>query len=97
MSDWQPIETAPKDGTRMLVRFVNEWKRPCYALAAYFPAGALDMDDEYPGGIDEEGHNADAGWFEDSDLRDPGYWEMTAQPTHWMPLPDPPTPTEVQG
>jgi hypothetical protein len=63
MSDWQPIKTAPKDGTPIL----------CFTPDGEFSAIT---------GIDVL-------WF------DMGAWLYDAepvlfQPTHWMPLPDPP-------
>lgn len=69
MSDWQPIETAPKDGT------------PIKLLIPYSPE-----------------------IFPESDCTDRGFWSAEdscfrfdgddgpddIQPTHWMPLPEPP-------
>lgn len=62
MSQWQPIETAPKDGTPVLIlaaddeRFVGCWKHNAWELfGAYARISPVLM---------------------------------------WMPLPDPPTPTE---
>jgi len=76
---WQPIETAPKDGTRVIVskfawvvREVQDIFREdaeriwhlCFVTTAHF-------------------------------LSDKSYWtdglERLVEPTHWMPLPDPPS------
>ena len=62
MSDWQPIKTAPKDGTQVL---------------GYF-----------------DGHVVVMLWFTYSN--DYTCWETVdaeteVDPTHWMPLPNPPT------
>ena len=54
---WQPIATAPKDGTPLLV-----YDRDCGVLQGYFDS--------------TDGH-----WYG-------GIW---IQPTHWMPLPSPPS------
>lgn len=61
MNDWQPIETAPKDGTRVLVN--SHW-------------------------MDATGKRLGV---EIAHWREEGYWQcLERQPTHWMPLPDPP-------
>ena len=62
---WQPIETAPKDGTWFLAH------RPAWALPEIVRWSS------YCG----------------------GYWqsmETSVEPTHWMPLPSPPTPEGTQ-
>lgn len=87
---WQVIETAPKERP-VLVAFVNTYGNSRVVKAVYFDAGRISMEDDYPGEIDDEGCNAQAGWFEDSDSHEPAYWQMTYAPTHWMPLPDPPS------
>ena len=62
---WQPIETAPRDGTTILV-----WRKYEYSYD-HLRMGL----DRYVDGI----------WrFSRRDM----------QPTHWMPLPDPPTETK---
>ena len=71
MSEWQPIETAPRDGTNIVLFdgqrvSVGGW------------VSAADQGAE-PG----EEYLISAGWWS-LDLSD-------NQPTHWMPLPDPPT------
>lgn len=55
-SPWQPIETAPKDGTTVLA----------YCPGNRFQKFLTDYYSEHQGG----------GWL--------------FQPTHWMPLPEPP-------
>lgn len=71
MSEWQPIETAPKDGTRFLAT-----------------GGGLGSD------IDFASYNDLVGcWdttnftLDDTDHEPEGY----SRPTHWMPLPSPPS------
>lgn len=63
MAEWLPIDTAPKDGRRILVRC--RLIGPCVASA---------------------------GWDNDSpnDIRWGVVNDVYAEPTHWMPLPDPP-------
>lgn len=63
MSDdpkWQPISTAPRDGTRLLL-WAPSWSQP------------------------NTGHPYPRGWGPMYEL---GPW--LDQPTHWMPLPEPP-------
>jgi len=61
MSEWQPIETAPRDGTRVLIADEDVWM----AVARFWPCNMA--------------------WTEDaaSGLK-------LNEPTHWMPLPEPP-------
>lgn len=60
---WQPIETAPKDGTEVLVT------KPGYTMAvAGFDYGE---------------------WRDAGDMGWGGYCDV--EPTHWMPLPNPPS------
>jgi hypothetical protein len=71
---WQPIETAPKDGTRVL---------------AYWPGGdnknaAVQVESWFgPWGMG----SAKLAWQNAFEWAD-GY----NGPTHWLPLPEPPTP-----
>lgn len=60
--DWQPIETAPKDG-REIILFDPD----------YFPRSGFEGRYSAPG----------ANWF--SSFGSP------VEPTHWMPLPEPPS------
>jgi hypothetical protein len=64
MSDWQPIETAPKDGRAVLL-----W------IPA--PAGMVELC--YWNTAKDQDH-----WLESCGFR------LQEQPTHWMPLPEPP-------
>lgn len=58
--EWQPIESAPKDGTDMLV---------CWCRGGTMAVACWWSD----------------GWYEaNDDIR------YVSEPTHWMPLPNPP-------
>lgn len=85
---WQPIETAPKDGTEILL-----WT-PCGVDVGWW----TDLE---PDGCQEPGHNP--GWWGFRGETAPGgakehgfggsdawLWSPQNQPTHWMPLPRPP-------
>ncbi len=67
MMDWQPIETAPKDGSK----FISAWR-----------CGVSDWQNVSP---DTYWWIREGKWISDSD--------GLIEPTHWMPLPDPPART----
>jgi hypothetical protein len=88
---WQPIETAPKDGTRILTfgkghgnRVVSyhcdEPSSPMYAVAYW---GWHD---------DERDVQVSPGLYRKEPCRVLEGWrtEWSYYPTHWMPLPEPP-------
>jgi hypothetical protein len=85
--DWQPIETAPKDGTRVLVwaskwageiaGVINEAQGSC--RIAYYTNGQSDYSGD---------------WWND-DVGDA--YSTWCQPTHWMPLPPPPYATKADS
>lgn len=87
MSEWQPIETAPKDGTAILI-----WQ-PDGAKNWYMPRESLPDGGIYT--LEDERLL----WFDDGRYAI-GYWRpwggwgnrnsSTVEPTHWMPLPTPP-------
>lgn len=65
--DWQPIETAPKDGTEFL---------------AFYP----------PGDYEDEDGTFDISWWDNTSTRERGFLMIGGvEPSHWMPLPPPPT------
>jgi hypothetical protein len=67
MMDWRPIETAPKDQTRILVSKVGgDVRTASWASKAY---GGGWWDDDFPLETSSRSRN----------------------PTHWMPLPEPPS------
>ena len=84
MSEWQPIETAPKDGTWILVwggeatderDDRNDKAERSHAVAQWTT---------YLNGRHHEGHWQFA-WY------DGGFYGYYDKPTHWMLLPAPPT------
>lgn len=68
MSEWKPIETAPRDGTKVLA-----WRNGALEILRWdhIKVGPLM-----------------AGWWF---VGDRAVVDRDAQPTHWMPLPAPPT------
>lgn len=78
MSEWYPIETAPKDGTTVM-GFDPKYPMFCDAarIVQWTTTGTSIEDEE------EEGRAQ--GW---TGPRDGFVGDF--EPTHWMPLPDPP-------
>lgn len=79
---WLPIESAPRDGTRILAWSAEHGMRETYMQhyqqgswgRAVFEAGAGP---------------SECGW---SWLEPQSGWSSSWRPTHWMPLPEPPQP-----
>lgn len=78
--NWQPIETAPKDGRTILL---------CGGFTSGFASGFNDTP-AVRTGYWYNGKRVQA-WYDTVLGRCP------LQPTHWMPLPDPPTTTAEEG
>lgn len=72
MSEWQPIETAPKDGSSVLL-WSEAWDMSWGVVIGSYDAGAW---------VTSEGQTADDDEDEFGSIA----------PTHWMPLPPPPSP-----
>ena len=76
MTDWQPIETAPRDGTWILLTggsIEYSWdgdSQPAAVVGQY----AIALTTE----------RWQFAWY------DGGYYGEYVDPTHWMPLPEPP-------
>ena len=87
MTDWQPIETAPRDGT---------------PLQARIPGYGDDNVIAWMGGLLDSNGDDCGGWFFAEDREPPECWTdgicwavnedeiPSVSPTHWMPLPEPP-------
>jgi len=85
MSDWQPIETAPK-GRKIIAGYHNALGKWRSIMATYYPPGTLEAGESCDDS-DEQGY-APEGWYEESETHDE---IMPCQtPTHWMPLSEPP-------
>ena len=95
---WQPIETAPS-GKAVLIHYKNRLGNSRVIRARYiqrFTEEAVNDDGE---GVDEYDEANDRytymeGWWEMLDNWDDYAFVMVneGQPTHWMPLPEPPEP-----
>ena len=79
--EWQPIETAPKDGTVIDLWVSGEFEG---RYAGCFWGKPLHCCGEYGRHCDSEWHDLPVGWV--TDFNEP----LTELPTHWMPPPDAP-------
>jgi hypothetical protein len=80
VSEWQPIETAPMDGSQFLI-----WtNRLGFAVVRH------DVDDPMPTDIFPSGHHLTV-----DDGKHGPYSIRGDYPNRWMPLPAPPTTGEV--
>lgn len=82
--DWQPIETAPLDGTEVLAVYVKQY---CFEkkLTIYGPWTVL-----FNSGVWWASHDGVKAVEYMSDFGTE-YKEVGIDPTHWMPLPLPPS------
>ena len=83
--NWQPIETAPKDGTTILLTApgrvtVGEWHPEQWPTASEYHGTTGEYLGQY-----ETGECKPASWIS----WDGGFFDEDP-PTHWMPLPEPP-------
>ena len=81
MSEWRTIETAPRDGTWFLASSINHGSMEVVCWQDGAPSGST-FD-----GTTEEGWVSDGGL--DRFYANPRWF------THWMPLPEPPTPSQA--
>lgn len=79
---WLPIETAPKDGSKMLLFYLNRQGNPRRVVGRWVTADEAAETDTDDVGLE-------AGWYERIDNWD-DYYQVAiheGEPTHWMPLP----------
>jgi hypothetical protein len=94
---WQPIGTAPRDGTRVLLWCADEF----FMHAGFEPRSAnigswwsSETQPEWPFWSLRRKRGIPDGWAGTVDRKDgednDDIWPVWMSPTHWMPLPPPP-------
>lgn len=81
-SVWEPIETAPKTGRKVILFYMNRNNLPRTVMARW-------LTDEQAAETDADDVGLEGGWYECIDNWD-DYTEVAiheGEPTHWMPLP----------
>lgn len=98
-AQWQPIESAPKDGTE-IIGFSPEVGKPLL-IRWIAPQDFMTTDEceRYMDGVEEADADDAEAWLENpdwacADFRSGDFLADDCQPTHWQPLPAPP---EVVG
>ena len=84
---WMPISSAPK-GRKVIAGYHNRLGNWRTIIACYYPAGTLEKEDKF-GDIDDDGY-ASEGWYEEAESQEV-IRQTEEMPTHWQPLPTPPT------
>ena len=77
MSEWQPIETAPKDGREVILAVETRAGMPHGVLVGHYMPGGHCIEDHPP---------IASGWY----FWNGCMFDKAAKPTHWMQMPNHP-------
>lgn len=89
---WQPIETAPKDGRKVILFYLNSNNKARTVMARW-------LTDEEAAETDGDGVGFNGGWYECIDNWG-DYTEVAiheGDPSHWMHLPKAPAARSITG
>lgn len=84
---WQPIETAPKDGSFVMLHVPKGLESGAVTVGAYYNCR---------GERNEDGRFA-KGWWDGWLGMDADIVSSWCEPTHWMPLPPPPAQVDTHA
>jgi hypothetical protein len=91
LAEWQPIETAPKTGKKVILFYLNSDHRPRTVIARWLTDEQAAENDVADLGLKRGWYESIDNWDEFSDLL-----IHEGNPSHWMPLPAPPI-EAIQG
>ena len=78
--EWQPIESAPKDGSYIIAGLFGRSRELAWVTHSYWSTAADRAEDD--GLTRAQADDFETGWQVEHD--------GVCAPTHWMPLPTPP-------
>lgn len=96
MGEWRPIETAPKDGKLVILYTKNSYGTMLRFIARWYGKFQLEVGEDHWGDWGDwhepsGQYFCPEGWYEHTYFAPDGYTcAVCDNPTHWMPLPEPP-------
>ena len=87
MNEWQPVDADTPKGRKLLGGYWNEAGNWRTITMRYYLPGTLDSSEWNES---EDGY-AEEGWYEEYEAASEQIFPTECPPTHWMPLPAPPS------